>query len=94
LHDAKQFYNVYSTLRGVVLKYGYKDHQLINFQNNYPRTHEMLAKLREQSLCLVVGHARVDDNIFTLLPVNGGSDAMFVASLESYFAKRLTLKSS
>ena len=50
--------------------------------------------IREQSLCLIVGHAGVDDNIFTLLPVNGGSDAMFVANLESCFAKRLTLKSS
>ena len=50
--------------------------------------------LREESFCLFVGHARVDDNIFSLLPVNGGSDAMLVASLESCFVKRLTLKSS
>jgi hypothetical protein len=51
----------------------------------------MLAILREQSLCLIIGHSGVDDNIFTLLPVNGGSDAIFVANLESCFA---TLKSS
>lgn len=52
----------------------------------------MLAILREQSLCLIIGHAGVDNNIFTLLPVDGGSDAMFVASLESCLAKRSKLK--
>jgi len=38
--------------------------------------------LWEQSLCLIIGHAGVNDNIFTLLPVNRGSDAVLVANLE------------
>ena len=50
----------------------------------------MHAMLRKQSLRQIIGHAGVDDNIFTLFPVNGGSDAMFVTNLESCFAKRLT----
>ena len=43
----------------------------------------MLGILREQSLRLIISYARMDDNIFTLLPVNGSSDTVLVASLES-----------
>ena len=45
----------------------------------------MLGMFREQSLCLIIGDAGVNDNIITLLPVNGGSNTVLVANLESCF---------
>lgn len=40
--------------------------------------------LREESLCLLIVYARVNDDIFTLFPVNGGSNTVLVADLESF----------
>lgn len=45
-------------------------------------THEMLAVFGEQSLCLVVRDARMNNDILALLPVDRGGYPMFVANLE------------
>ena len=42
----------------------------------------MLLELREERLRLVVRDTGVDDNVVTLLPVDGGGNAVLVAELE------------
>ena len=39
--------------------------------------------IREKRLCLLVIDTRVNDDVFTLFPVDGRSDAVFVTELDS-----------
>ena len=44
--------------------------------------YQVLAKLREECLGLVVSNTGVDDHILAFLPVDGGGNAVFIADLK------------
>ena len=45
-------------------------------------TYEVLCKLREKFLRLLIRYGRMNDNVVTLLPVDRGRDAVLVTELQ------------
>jgi hypothetical protein len=45
----------------------------------------MLREVREQGLCFIVSHRRMDDDIVTLLPVHRRGDPVFITDLEGCY---------
>ena len=66
----------------MVLKYGCEASDQRRRTANLDYSYFMNCELWEQSLCFIVAHARMDDNIVTLIPVDRSGDTVLVAQLK------------
>ena len=57
---------------------------ILDLERGRPQVWQVSGVLREEDLGLVVGDRRMDDDVVTLLPVDGGGDAVLVTDLEGY----------
>lgn len=56
---------------------------ILDLEGGRPQVRQVNGVLREEGLGLLVVDGGVDDDIVTILPVNGGSDAVLVTGLKS-----------
>ena len=56
---------------------------ILNLEGGGPQVWVVNGMILEEGLCLLVAHRRVNDDVFTLLPVHGGGNTMLVTNLES-----------
>ena len=57
---------------------------ILNLEGGCPQVWQVNGVLREEGFGLIVADRRVDDDILTLLPVDGGGNAVLVTDLEGY----------
>ena len=62
----------------------YTNKVILNVEGSGPQVWQVECNVRVLAFCQVVVDGGVDDDILTLLPVNGGSDGILVAGLKSY----------